>query len=100
MLNSSICLWHSRHNLLSVLGNLLLVKKPLCVMSLKWLAKAFASNRVSWYMEGSISQSIVSFVSLLFQALTHEGSLSFLLAPMICHSEPIGNVLLAGPSME
>eukprot|EP00965_Chrysotila_dentata_P060027 1991109-Pleurochrysis_carterae.AAC.1 len=39
-------------------------------------------------MEGSVSQSIVSFVSLLFQALTqHE-------EPMICQSEPIGNVLL------
>eukprot|EP00965_Chrysotila_dentata_P003064 99960-Pleurochrysis_carterae.AAC.1 len=43
-------------------------------------------------MEGSVSQLIVSFVSLLFEALMHE-------EPMICYSEPIGNVLLAGPTM-
>eukprot|EP00965_Chrysotila_dentata_P031308 1042784-Pleurochrysis_carterae.AAC.1 len=66
--------------------------KPRCVMSLKWLAKSFALNRVSLYIKGSVSHSIVSFVSLLFQALAHE-------EPMICHSEPIGNVLLAGPTM-
>eukprot|EP00965_Chrysotila_dentata_P224146 6194008-Pleurochrysis_carterae.AAC.2 len=48
--------------------------------------------RVSLYMEESVSQSIVSFVSLLLQALTHE-------EPKICQSEPIGNVLLNRPTM-
>eukprot|EP00965_Chrysotila_dentata_P045986 1528069-Pleurochrysis_carterae.AAC.1 len=43
----------------NVSGFLLVVNKPLCcVMSLKWLAQSFAFNRVSLYMEGSVSQSI------------------------------------------